>query len=158
MNGLNPKLKKHFEKPCNTGIPDSYNCQGKDSSLNSGVVVMYYGLIQDGRIADIGFRTFGCSYSIAASSYMTVLAKDKKLFEAASISGDDVEKELGVFPPEKKDSLNVALGAFHSMLSEYLSIMTAGDHLTIKDNRIAVAMSGGLDSSMTAKLLQDEGR
>jgi nitrogen fixation NifU-like protein len=124
MNRLNPKLKKHFEKPCNAGILDSFNCQGKDSSLRSGAVVMYYGLVRDGKITDISFRTFGCSYSIGASSYMTVLAKGKSLFEAAAISGDDLEKELGVFPPDKKDSLNVVLGAFHAMLSSYISGIT----------------------------------
>jgi len=157
MDRSNPRLRRHFEKPCNTGILDSFNCQGKDSSLNSEAVVMYYGLVREGKIADISFRTFGCSYSIAASSYVTVLAKGKKLFEAAAICGDDVEKELGVFPPGKKDSLNIALGAFHAMLSSYLSGMTSGDHLAANNNRIAVAMSGGLDSSMTAKLLHDEG-
>jgi tRNA-specific 2-thiouridylase len=157
MNGLNPKLKKHFEKPCNTGILDSFNCQGKDSSLKSGTVVMYYCMVRDSKIADISFRTFGCSYSIAASSYITTLAKEKDLFEAATISGDDVEKELGIFPPDKKDSLNVVLGAFHSMLSSYLSGITANDHIAAKNNKIAVAMSGGLDSSMAAKLLQDDG-
>jgi tRNA-specific 2-thiouridylase len=157
MNGLNPKLKKHFEKPCNVGILDSFNYQGKDSSLKSGAVVMYYGLFREGKITDISFRTLGCSYSIAASSYLTVLAKGKRLFEAAALSGDDIEKELGTFPPEKKDSLNVAIGAFHALLSSYLSGITPGDHIDIKRDRIAVAMSGGLDSSMAAKLLQDDG-
>ena len=121
MKKLNPTLKRHFEKPQNAGILEGYNCQGTDTSLKSGAVVIYYGLIGGGKIKDIRFRTFGCSHSIAASSYITSVVKGEDLFKASMISGDDIEKKLGIFPPEKKDSLNIALGAFYAMLSSYIT-------------------------------------
>jgi tRNA-uridine 2-sulfurtransferase len=155
MNTLNPAFKRHIEDPRNAGIPGSYNCIGKDSSLKSGTIVMYYGLIEDGKIKDIGFRTFGCSYSIAASSCVTVLAKGKALPDASRIWEEDIEEELGVFPENRKDSLNVALGAYHAMLSSYIESITDSDILP--DSGTAAAMSGGLDSSVAALMLVRKG-
>lgn len=86
MNESNPILKLHFENPQNTGILKRYNCLGKDSSLTSETTIIYYGLLEDGIIKDISFRAFGCSYSIAASSFMTTLAKNKNFLLAAKIS------------------------------------------------------------------------
>ena len=71
----------HFKEPQNTGILEKYNCSGRDSSLISGTTIIYYALIEDRFIKDISFRAFGCSYSIAASSLITVLAKTGNFFQ-----------------------------------------------------------------------------
>jgi nitrogen fixation protein NifU and related proteins len=155
MNALNPAFKRHFEEPRNAGIPDLYNCIGRDSSLRSDATVIYYGLIEDRKIKDIGFRTFGCSYSIAASSCTTVLVKGKSIADASRIWEEDIEGELGIFPENRKDSLNVALGAFHAMLSSYIDNISYG--AILPGGSTAAAMSGGLDSSMAASLLVHKG-
>lgn len=157
MKELNPILKMHFEDPQNTGTLERYNCLGKDSSLTSGLTIIYYGLIEDGIIKDIRFRAFGCSYTIAASSLMTTLAKNRNFLHAAKISKNDIEEKLGNFPTSKKDSLNVAVGAFYNMLSSYMPYLTKNKLYPEEDNKIAVAMSGGVDSSMAAKILKDKG-
>lgn len=157
MKGLNPRLIEHFERPRNAGKISDHNCKGKDSSLDSKIIIIYYALIRDGIIRDISFRTFGCSYSIAASSLITELAKGKDLFSAAKIWEKDIEERLGMFPPGKKISLQVALGAYHAMLSSYIPSLYEEKPFSEKESRIAVALSGGLDSSMAARILKDEG-
>ncbi len=156
MNESNPILKLHFENPQNTGILKRYNCLGKDNSLTHGTTIIYYGLLEDGIIKDISFRAFGCSYSIAASSFITTLAKNKNFLLAAKISKNDIEKKLGNFPTSKKDSLNVAVGAFYNMLSSYMPDLVKNKLYPEEENKIAVAMSGGIDSSVAAKILKDK--
>jgi len=136
MKELNPGLLRHFERPQNTGIVINYNCKGKDSSMDSMVIVIFYALIKNGVIQDISFRTFGCSYSIAASSLITILAKKKDFFQAARIWKKDIEKELGIFPTFKREALYVALGAFHAMLSSYIPILSEEKQYNEIDNRI----------------------
>lgn len=150
-------LKLHFNDPQNTGMLKTYNCQGKDSSLSSGATVIFYGLLKDGVIKDISFRAFGCSYLIAASSLITTLAEKKDLLDAAKISLNDIEKKHNTMADNKKDSLNVAIGAFYNMLSSYMPELVKNKSFQEEDKKVAVAMSGGIDSSMAAKILKDKG-
>lgn len=155
----NPDLifKKHFENPQNTGELADSNASGKDASLISEILIVFNSLIKKNVISDIRFKAFGCSYSIAASSVITFLAKGKDLFEAARITEDNIEDELGIFPENKKDVLKVVLGAFRSMLTDYISKREDISLYAMNAKKAAIAMSGGVDSSMVAKILKEEG-
>ncbi len=83
MKNPDPILKKHFKNPQNTGELGDSNASGKDSSLRSETLIVFNSLIEKNVISDIRFKAFGCSFSIAASSMMTVLAKNKDLLKAA---------------------------------------------------------------------------
>ena len=157
MKNPDPILKKHFENPQNTGELGDSNASGKDSSLNSETLIVFNSLIEKNVISDIRFKAFGCSFSIAASSMMTVLAKNKDLLEAAKINEDDIEEELGIFPESKKDVLKVVFGAFRNMLTDYISSHQDVHFYDEDIKRTAVAMSGGIDSSVVAKMLKDKG-
>jgi len=157
MKNPDPILKKHFENPQNTGELGDSNASGKDSSLNSETLIVFNSLIEKNVISDIRFKAFGCSFSIAASSMMTVLAKNKDLLEAAKINEDDIEEELGIFPESKKDVLKVVFGAFRNMLTDYISSHQDVHFYDEDIKRTAVAMSGGIDSSVVAKILKDKG-
>jgi tRNA-uridine 2-sulfurtransferase len=150
-------FRKHFKNPQNIGELTDYNASGKDSNLRSEILILFNSRIEKNIIADIRFKAFGCSYSIAASSMMTLLAKGKDLFEAARITEDNIEEELGNFPENKKDVLKVTLGAFRSMLTDYISNHRDTALYSRNSKRAVVAMSGGVDSSMVAKILKEEG-
>ena len=119
MRNPGTNFKKHFEDPQNTGSLADYNATGKASAPGSEVLIIFYSRINKNIISDIRFKAFGCSYSIAASSLMTVLAKGKDLLEAAKINEGDIEDALGDFPENKKDIIKVVLGAFRNMLTDY---------------------------------------
>ena len=150
-------FKKHFENPQNTGELTDHNASGKDSSIISEILIIFNSRINNNIISDIRFKAFGCSYSIAASSMMTMLAKNRDLFEAARITGDNIEDRLGNFPENKKDVLKVVLGAFRNMLTDYISKHQDIPLYIRNTKKAAIAMSGGVDSSMAAKLLKEEG-
>jgi nitrogen fixation NifU-like protein len=121
MKNPGTNFKKHFEDPQNTGALADCNATGKASAPGSEVLIIFYSRINKNIISDIRFKAFGCSYSIAASSLVTVLAKGKDLLEAAKINEDDIEDTLGDFPENKKDIIKVVLGAFRNMLTDHIS-------------------------------------
>jgi nitrogen fixation NifU-like protein len=75
--------------------------------------------VEDDRIADVKFRTFGCGAAIATTSMTTELAKGKTLDEAMEITRQDVADELGGLPPVKMHCSNLAANALHEAIKDY---------------------------------------
>lgn len=55
---------------------------------------------EDGKIADVKFKTFGCGSAIASSSYITERVRGMTLEQAGAIRNTDIAKEL-CLPPVK---------------------------------------------------------
>jgi tRNA-uridine 2-sulfurtransferase len=146
-----------FSDPENTGILPGYNCTGKDSSLFSTATVIYYSLIKNGIIKEISFRAFGCGLLISVSDLIARLAKNRTFFDAAKISKGDIGEKFPKTSNEKDDPVNVALGAFYNMLSSHIPELAGEKKYPENENTAAVAMSGGMDSSMAAKILKEKG-
>ena len=75
--------------------------------------------VEDDRITDIKFKTFGCGSAIATSSMVTELAKGKTLDEALTISRQDVANELDGLPKQKMHCSNLAADALHKAIEDY---------------------------------------
>jgi tRNA-uridine 2-sulfurtransferase len=146
-----------FLDPENTGILSNYNCSGKDSSLLSAETVIYYCLIKNGIIKEISYRAFGCSILISISNFIAGIAKNRTFFDAAKISKADIKKKFPDALNDHVDSVNVALGAFRNMLSSYIPLLAGEGKYPEKESTAAVAMSGGTDSSIAAKILKEKG-
>ena len=90
------KVMDHFLKPRNVGeIPDADGV-GTVGNPVCGDMMSIYIKVEDERIADIKFKTFGCGAAIATSSMITEMAKGMTLEEALEVSREDVAEELGV--------------------------------------------------------------
>ena len=72
-------------------------------------------------IEDIKFKTLGCAAAIASSSMMTEMVKGKSLDEAAKVSKDDINKELGILPKVKYHCSILSAEGFQKAIEDYKS-------------------------------------
>ncbi|MBW1992111.1 MAG: Fe-S cluster assembly scaffold protein NifU [Deltaproteobacteria bacterium] len=110
----------HFRNPRNVGeLPDADGV-GEVGNPMCGDIMNVYIKVQDNRIADIRFKTFGCGAAIAVSSMITEMAKGKTLDEAMKISNKDVAEALGGLPQNKLHCSNLGADALHAAIKNYL--------------------------------------
>jgi len=114
------KVMEHFRNPRNMGeIPDADGV-GTVGNPVCGDMMYIYIKVEDDRIADIKFKTFGCGAAIATSSMTTELAKGKSLEEAMKITRKDVAESLDGLPPIKMHCSNLAADGLHAAIKDYL--------------------------------------
>ena len=115
------KVIDHYEKPRNVG---SFN--SSDNNIGTGLVgapecgdVMKLQIqVEDDKIVDAKFKTFGCGSAIAASSLATEWVKDKSIDEAMELSNVEIVEELSL-PPVKIHCSVLAEDAIKAAISDY---------------------------------------
>ena len=121
MNMYSEKVMEHFRNPRNVGdLPDA-DGRGQEGNPVCGDVMEIAIKVEDDRIADIKFKTFGCGSAIAVSSMITEMAKGKTLDEALQISKEMVAEELGGLPPNKMHCSNLGSKALRKAIEDYRS-------------------------------------
>lgn len=110
---------EHFQHPRNVGIIEDADGVGKMGSPVCGDLMEIYIKVQDDRIADLKFRTFGCGAAIASSSMLSEMAKGKSLEEALSITDEQVAQALGGLPEQKLHCSNLAASTLHKAIEDY---------------------------------------
>ncbi len=115
------KLLEHFRNPRNVGeIPDADGI-GTVGNPICGDLMSIYIKVENDRIVDIKFKTFGCGAAIATSSMITEMAKGKTLDEALKITRNDVADALDGLPPIKMHCSNLAADGLKSAIRDYYS-------------------------------------
>jgi nitrogen fixation NifU-like protein len=113
------KVMDHFQNPRNMGeIPDADGI-GTVGNPVCGDLMNIYIKVEDNRIIDIKFKTFGCGAAIATSSMTTELAKGKTLDEAMKLTRTNVADSLGGLPPVKMHCSNLAADGLHEAIKDY---------------------------------------
>jgi FeS cluster assembly scaffold protein NifU len=116
------KVLDHFRNPRNVGT-----LEGKDVAIGRvgnpvcGDLMEIYIKVEENKIEDIKFKTFGCGSAIATASMITELAKGKTLEEAQKITRKDVANELDGLPPIKMHCSNLAADALRDAIHNYQS-------------------------------------
>lgn len=114
------KVLDHFRNPRNMGEIPNADGVGTVGNPVCGDLMTIYIKVNDNRIEDIRFKTFGCGAAIATSSMITELARGKTLEEALKISRSDVAGSLGGLPPIKMHCSNLAADGLHAAIQDYL--------------------------------------
>lgn len=115
------KVMDHFANPRNVGeIPDADGV-GTEGNPTCGDVMQIFIKVQDNRIVDAKFKTFGCGAAIAVSSMITEMVKGKTLDEAMAVSKEAVANELGGLPPQKMHCSNLGADALRKAIEDYRS-------------------------------------
>lgn len=113
----------HFSDPRNLGeIPNADGIGHVGNPIDGDYITIYIKVDND-ILTDVKFKTFGCGAAIAASSMVTVLAKNKTIIEALKITNEAVAKALGGLPKEKLECSNIAADALHDAINLYKSIV-----------------------------------
>jgi len=113
------KVLDHFRNPRNVGELEEADGVGTVGNPVCGDVMTIYIKVEEDRISDIRFKTFGCGAAIATTSMTTELAKGKTLDEALKITREQVAEELGGLPPVKMHCSNLAADALHEAINDY---------------------------------------
>jgi len=117
----NATILDHFQNPRNTGEIENADGVGTVGNPSCGDVMTIYIKVENNKIADIKFKTFGCGAAIASSSYTTELVKGKTIEEVERFTRKDVSDGLGGLPPIKMHCSNLALDALREAIKDYES-------------------------------------
>jgi len=113
------KVMDHFQNPRNVGVIEDADGVGKVGNPVCGDMMTFYIKVNDNRLTDIKFQTFGCGAAIAVSSIVTEMAMGKTLDEAMKITNRSVAKELGGLPKNKLHCSNLGADALHKAIENY---------------------------------------
>ena len=109
----------HFENPRNTGEIPAADGEAEVGNPTCGDVTKIFLKIEDGRIVDVKFKTFGCAAAIASASMTTELIKGKTLDDALKVTNELVAKELGGLPAAKLHCSVMAEEALQAANEDY---------------------------------------
>ena len=115
------KVVDHFSNPRNMG-----SFKKDELGVGTGIVgapecgdVMKLQIkVQDEKIVDAKFKTFGCGSAIASSSLSTEWLKGKTIEEAGRIKNTDIVQELNL-PPVKIHCSVLAEDAITAAVADY---------------------------------------
>ncbi|MBM4285786.1 MAG: Fe-S cluster assembly scaffold protein NifU [Deltaproteobacteria bacterium] len=109
----------HFKNPRNVGEIANADGIGEVGNPVCGDMMNVFIKVENDKIVDIKFKTFGCGSAIAVSSMITEMAKGKTLEEAMKITNMDVADALGGLPKNKLHCSNLGADALHSAIKNY---------------------------------------
>ncbi|MBR3124774.1 MAG: iron-sulfur cluster assembly scaffold protein [Mogibacterium sp.] len=101
MSLYTDKVMDHFEHPRNVGIIEDADGVGEVGNPVCGDIMKMYLKVEDDKIVDVKFKTFGCGSAIATSSMATELIKGKSLDEALELTNKAVVDALDGLPARK---------------------------------------------------------
>ena len=113
------KVMEHFTNPRNTGeIPDADGI-GEVENPVCGDMMTFYIKVENDKITDVKFKTFGCVAAISVSSMVSEMARGKTLEEAKAITNKSVAEALDGLPKEKLHCSNLGAQALGKAIENY---------------------------------------
>jgi nitrogen fixation NifU-like protein len=109
----------HFMNPRNMGDIKDADGIGEVGAAACGDIMKMSLKVENNRVVDARFKTFGCGSAIAASSMATELVKGKTIEELETFSNQDVVDALGGLPPVKIHCSVLAEAALKAAIDDY---------------------------------------
>jgi nitrogen fixation NifU-like protein len=113
------KVMEHFKNPRNVGEIADADGIGEVGNPVCGDMMTFYIKVENDRLKDVKFKTFGCGAAIAVSSIVSEMAVGKTLQEAEAITNKKVAEELGGLPSNKMHCSNLGADALHKAIEDY---------------------------------------
>ncbi|MCK4252777.1 Fe-S cluster assembly scaffold protein NifU [candidate division WOR-3 bacterium] len=114
------KVMDHFMHPRNVGEIKDADGIGEVGNPVCGDLMTFYIKVENNKIKDVKFKTFGCGAAIAVSSMVSELAKGKTIEEAMKVTNKMVVGKLDGLPSQKLHCSNLGADALHKAIKNYL--------------------------------------
>ena len=115
----NEKVLKIFEESKNAGMIKGASGVGKVGNVKCGDIMKIYILIENGKIKDAKFKTFGCVSAIASSDVACDMIKGKTVEDALKVTNRDVLEFLHGLPSAKVHCSVLAQEAIAAAITDY---------------------------------------
>jgi nitrogen fixation NifU-like protein len=113
------KVMDHFSNPRNIGKIEDADGVGEVGNPVCGDMMSFYINVQNDKISNIKYKTFGCVAAIAVSSIVSEMAMGKMLSEAKKITKKSVADSLDGLPKEKMHCSNLGADALAKAIEDY---------------------------------------
>ena len=148
---------RHLSAPRGAGVLECPDASGESGSAECGDLVRISLRICSGRIDEAGFLAFGCGAATAAASAACERLSGASLTDAARLSAQVIDEDLGGLGPERLHGPEIVSDAVARALEDWYSSRLGLAGIPLNPRRVAVAMSGGVDSAVAALLLTRAG-
>jgi nitrogen fixation NifU-like protein len=125
MYEIDRKLMEHFTNPKNVGVIEDADGYARVENPVCGDLTDMYLKIENERIKDVKFKTFGCFATIASASALSEAVKGKKLDEI--LKGENLVEmlmelimgEFGDIPKQKLHCPPASVQALLTAIADY---------------------------------------
>jgi nitrogen fixation NifU-like protein len=126
------KVMEHFKDPRNVGVIEDADGVGEIGNPTCGDIMTFYIKVNDDKIEDVKFQTFGCGAAIAVSSMISDMAKGKTIDEALKITNKSVAEALDGLPKNKLHCSNLGADALQAAIKNYKNRQDGKDEAVYK--------------------------
>jgi nitrogen fixation protein NifU and related proteins len=116
---MSPELIDHFRNPRNVGELPAPAVVVEVSNPICGDILRLSALIEDGRIAQSGFKVRGCTASIAAGSALTEILVGRDKAALKKLAASDIEQAVGGLSNESKHAAVLCIDAVRALLIQF---------------------------------------
>ena len=121
-----------FRNPKNIGEMENPTVTTVEGDPQCGDMFKMYLKIEDDKITDAKFLSFGCAANIATGSMTTEMIKGKTVDEAGKISIKEIADGLGGLPGLKMHCAVLAYKTLKKAIQEYKQGKSGGDQTSSK--------------------------
>lgn len=148
---------RHLAAPVGAGGLAHADTTGTSGSVACGDAVEIDLAIAGGVVRDAGFRAFGCGAATAAASAACEALRGTTVMDGLRLSADGIDASLGGVGEARRHGPDLVADAVARALERWHSQRLGAVGVPLRPDRVAVAMSGGVDSAVAAHLLVEAG-
>jgi nitrogen fixation NifU-like protein len=111
-------LIDHFRNPRNAGMMRDPDGVGEAEYKECMDLARVYLRVQEGRVVEARFQTYGCGPTIAASSAGTELIRGAALEDLLALPESEVEAAVGGLPPDRLHAAGVVSAAIRAAVRD----------------------------------------
>ena len=152
-----PEAMRHLADPAGAGAMDAADAVGESGSTACGDLVRISLRVRAGRIREARFQAFGCGAATAAASAACARLTNAPMDAALRLDAAALDRDLGGLGESRRHGVEIVEDAVARALEAWYSTRLGRLGLPLSGDRVAVAMSGGVDSVVAAMLLRDAG-